>query len=645
MAETTNLPPGGYVVDYSQPNPEANEWEAYQYGYMPNAEKFKQYRVERYDPEFGAYVTDIYNADTGQFYATAKGTENKFLDKVVQPIAMAGLTAAIGSAGANLLGLGGAGTGAAGASSAAAGDIAFAAADAAQLAAQGLGEAQIAQTLATTGLDAFVATDMAQLAAQGLNASQIASTVGATAAGTGGGLFNTLSPAQAVAQGVAEFPNAAGASNAFAAGPATPAATAAAPAATTPAATQAATSGASGLLSGLTPAQISSLLQAGVGLLSAGAAGSALGGGGGTQAISPTSLPQQAPAAYDQGYFDTLNRYYSTYLPGQQADTAMLQSWYNRQPMQTGGAMSSGMGGGLSPAAIQGQQVLGQQSNFNTLFNTLFGSVMGQPLNTTGPEPVTASTAARPTSDSPFVAGPGSQEFGGFRTQEQYNQAVAENRAAQQEYLDRLINYTPSAPFLASYFANPETIPLQAGESIDRAILRLKSQDMQWAARENPDLLKPLTSSNVPVSSVGLSWLPTNWTNEATAPAVSNSLRDIQNWYAQNQGGSQENLDRFLATSGYTPERVQNIIEGVQSTAGSASKIQNPFPSAPAPTSSPFVIGGSVSNSQNLQGLFQEVYGRAGTPEEIANVQGMGLGDARNILETSLANWNAMQNR
>lgn len=581
MAETTNLPPGGYVVDYSQPNPEANEWEAYQYGYMPNAEKFKQYRVERYDPEFGAYVTDIYNADTGQFYATAKGTENKFLDKVVQPIAMAGLTAAIGSAGANLLGLGGAATGAA------AGDIAFAAADAAQLAAQGLSEAQIAQTLATTGLDAFVAADMAQLAAQGLGESQIASTVGATAAGTGGSLFNTLSPAQAVAQGVAEFPNAAGASNAFAAGPTTSAATAASPAATTPAATQAATSDASGLLSGLTPAQISSLLQAGVGLLGAGAAGSALGGGsGGTSAVG--ALPQQAPATYDQGYFDTLNRYYSTYLPGQQADTSMLQSWYNRQPMQTGGAMSGGMGGGLSPAAVQGQQVLGQQSNFNTLFNTLFGSVMGQSLNTNGSMPVTTNAVPKTENTAQFVTGPGTQQFGGFSSQEQYNQAVSENQAKQQAYLNELINYQPSAPFLTNYFANTETIPLQAGESIDRAILRLKAQDMEWAKRQQDRASSDTGSEGFIISNgtntpaaVGLSWLPANWTNTSSNKSVASQV------VAEESGGS----------------------------------------------------------PQNFQGLFQEVYGRAGTPEEIANVQGVGLGDVRNILETSLANWNAMQNR
>lgn len=572
MAETTNLPPGGYVVDYSQPNPEANEWEAYQYGYMPNAEKFKQYRVERYDPEFGAYVTDIYNADTGQFYATAKGTENKFLDKVVQPIAMAGLTAAIGSAGANLLGLGGAGTGAAGASSAAAGDIAFAAADAAQLAAQGLGEAQIAQTLATTGLDAFVAADMAQLAAQGLSASQIASTVGATAAGTGGGLFNTLSPAQAVAQGVSQFPNAAGAANAAqAAGSAINA-----PAATAATGT-AATSGASGLLSSLTPAQLTSLLNAGVGLLGAGALGSAGGGGGG--AVNVGALPQQAPPTYDQGYFDTLNRYYSSYLPGQQADTAMLQSWYNRQPMQTGGAVSGGMGGGLSPAAIQGQQVLGQQSNFNTLFNTLFGNVMGQqPSNTRPATTPVVSSSAPPR----LVVGAGD-------TGERTGPNIAD----------------PNDPY---YLANQ-----------DKWFFGNLMGNKYWMYKGDDYVGQDIQA-----------------TPENTAPRTTQATEAIQNWWKQNQGkASQEELDRFLTlgyspeliaqavpqfsvadlrnaiagaqqrlqtpSSGYTPERVQNIIEGVQSTAGSASQIQNPFPSAPA-TAAPSYLSDIQNWYQQNQG-------------------------------------------
>jgi hypothetical protein len=56
----------------------------------------------------------------------------------------------------------------------------FAAADAAGLAAQGLTESQIAQTLAMSGVDAFVAADAAALAASGLSQSAIAQNLAAT---------------------------------------------------------------------------------------------------------------------------------------------------------------------------------------------------------------------------------------------------------------------------------------------------------------------------------------------------------------------------------------------------------------------------------------------------------------------------------
>lgn len=217
-----------------------------------------------------------------------------------------GTAALLGNLAAGALG----GT-AAGAGVGVAADISFAAADAAQLAAQGLSEAQIAQTLATTGLDSFVAADMAQLASQGLNASQIASTVGSTAAGTGPGLFSNLGPAQTVAQGV----SATGATQAATTG-------------TTTGATQATTAGAaSNALSGLTPTQIANLVKAGVsmaGLLGGGAALANTGTGGtGTGATTSGSIN------YSPEYYAQLQQYYNKYLPGQPADVVSpLAQWY-----------------------------------------------------------------------------------------------------------------------------------------------------------------------------------------------------------------------------------------------------------------------------------------------------------------------------
>lgn len=69
--------------------------------------------------------------------------------------------------------------------SAAAGDAAFLAADAAQLAAQGLGEAQIASTLASAGASSGASALAASMAANGLSESMIAQQLGNLSANTG----------------------------------------------------------------------------------------------------------------------------------------------------------------------------------------------------------------------------------------------------------------------------------------------------------------------------------------------------------------------------------------------------------------------------------------------------------------------------
>jgi len=66
----------------------------------------------------------------------------------------------------------------------------FAALDAANLAAQGLTESQIASTLAASGVEGFVAADAAALASQGLSSQQIASGLSQSISGSSG--FTTL---------------------------------------------------------------------------------------------------------------------------------------------------------------------------------------------------------------------------------------------------------------------------------------------------------------------------------------------------------------------------------------------------------------------------------------------------------------------
>jgi hypothetical protein len=53
---------------------------------------------------------------------------------------------------------------------------------------------------------------------------------------------------------------------------------------------------------------------------------------------------------------------------------------------------------------------------------------------------------------------------------------------------------------------------------------------------------------------------PTPTPAPAPAPAAPSYLGDIQNWYQQNQGGSAENLDKFLATSGFTAQQISEAL-------------------------------------------------------------------------------------
>jgi len=87
-------------------------------------------------------------------------------------------------------------------------------------------------------------------------------------------------------------------------------------------------SASTGSPTGLTTNQISNLVRAGVGLLGAGGAASAIGGGAGsnTPFVAPTQqVPQNTPDYYNQ-----LQQYYNAYLPQTPRDVVTpLQQWYN----------------------------------------------------------------------------------------------------------------------------------------------------------------------------------------------------------------------------------------------------------------------------------------------------------------------------
>ena len=118
---------------------------------------------------------------------------------------------------------------------------------------------------------------------------------------------------------------------------------------------------------------------------------------------------------------------------------------------------------GREPADWEMQNVAGMSTDEIT--KTLTSSIKAQNPQT-------------PVVSSEFTTG-GS----GFGTEEQYVSAVvakAEQDAARRAELEA---YQPSAPFLASYFANPETIPRMHGETVEQAVLRLKSQDKEYTDR------------------------------------------------------------------------------------------------------------------------------------------------------------------
>jgi hypothetical protein len=81
-----------------------------------------------------------------------------------------------------------------------------------------------------------------------------------------------------------------------------------------------------GSSTGLTTSQISNLLKAGVGLLGAGGVASAVGGSGGGNSFQ---APTQTQPTYDPAYFNQVQQYYSGYMPETPRDVATpLQQWY-----------------------------------------------------------------------------------------------------------------------------------------------------------------------------------------------------------------------------------------------------------------------------------------------------------------------------
>lgn len=447
-------------------------------------------------------------------------------------------------------------------------------------------------------------------------------------------------------------------------------------------------SGITGALSNLTPTQISNLAQAGLGLVGAGAAGAAVGGaGGGGGAGGVGALPTQAPPGYDQNYFDALNAYYGAYLPGQQADTSMLSSWYNRQPYQVSQFNL--------PTAAGGAPIAPTQAGGNaSLFNNVFGSLFGDYLNPNRVIPGTPTVPSRPA--APITGGPGAtppnvvsgpgdiqiptmtrqtttmapiseekvkniqnwwktnegkaspEELQNFLATSGYSAAeinkalpqfsvndlnnamrIAVNEANKRVYAGQL---PPASQNMPEYTANVSAIPQAEIEAARKKMyerdpevaafldwrrgqygllgtpaelmpedpnfnpFELSDQKFQeykalqenaksrgvaewlnpnwqalqaqkraeteafWRQRGEADIRSGLVTGPVSTPAVASPVVPVAPPPPPTQPMASAPTQQIQSWYAQNQGGSQENLDKFLATSGYSPEMINQAL-------------------------------------------------------------------------------------
>lgn len=216
-----------------------------------------------------------------------------------------------------------------------------------------------------------------------------------------------------------------------------------------------------------------------------------------------------------------------------------------------------------------------------------------------GPTPgAPASAPSAASAGSGFVTGGGGGNFGGFSTQAEYDAAVAAKKAEDARRRAELEAYTPSAPFLAQYFADPSLIPRMHGESIEDAVLRLKAQDKDYTERVARKAAMRAGMPDVPVAAPA-----------PAAPIEPDTLfSGVQTPFVPpTPGPSQVIADE----TGFTPPRDY------------ASSTAQPI--------------------NDLQGLFQQVYGRAGTDAEVQNLAGKSTDEARGILESSIANWRASQ--
>jgi hypothetical protein len=257
-----------------------------------------------------------------------------------------------------------------------------------------------------------------------------------------------------------------------------------------------------------------------------------------------------------------------------------------------------------------------------------------------------------------FVVGGSSWERTPEELKAEYEKNVRDTALGGARYLQDLYNYQPTGKSaLGDLYTRAQSDPSLLrkfhNESDEDALLRLKANVMQAETRQagrealraqfegqggNPFIISGLpygTPGVDPYNGVGLQGALENMRR---IQAQNPQLKDLQSVISSITGtpfSSSQNAfpappDRIADETGFVPKKpdLQEI-----------SKPAVPVAPTPPGTGGP----GATPSGGGIQDLFQQIYGRAGSESEVQNIAGLSPDQARNVLETSLANWKASQ--
>ena len=264
-----------------------------------------------------------------------------------------------------------------------------------------------------------------------------------------------------------------------------------------------------------------------------------------------------------------------------------------------------------------------------------------------------------------FVAGGGGGPYSGFRTQAEYDKAVADKAAADALARQQLMDYQPTGAsaygdLYTRAVADPSLLRKFAGESDADALMRLKynimDAEQRLARRQAVQQQMESVDANMAVSGTpygsGLVF------GGAAEPTSIQSVGDFVT------GGVNVPTGVFttgpttgtgtITTGAYDPQALFQLIYGRQGTADevaalagkseaearaileqSISRFQNTqFPFRGAQMFTPDLVG-----QPTMQDRFQQIYGRPGTAQEVANLAGMSDDQVRAVLTGALAQY------